>query len=506
VQISIGTDKNEMKNFKVLQVKNSEELAKVITETNYSLGIFKDGLRNKANFISTEAIGLDFDAGYTLEQAKTDFAEYSHIIAPSKSHRVEKNGLVSDRFRVILFLKTPITDVNVFESTWHSLFEKWPQADKACKDASRFFYPSQSIEAIRKGGKLIEVVLPKPKSEPKVANNLDYISPSVRGTIARETIKFLETGVESGGRNHATHKAAKEFQQAMYTLEEAESQIVEALNANGTIANDFTESEVLATIRSAYNTEAKHEARITPKAFNLKPLSELYKTKADISWLVDGLLAVGGVSLMASDPKSGKSTIARQLMRDIIRGGNFFGRKCKQGTVHYYALEEQLEVLNKSFQRLGLDGTEPLFVHIGDPLTDAGFEDFKESILEHKPALAVVDTMFDLIQVESENNYKDIKRELRKVRKLARESGTHILLIHHNSKGSKDDKRRGNRSILGSTAIAGGVDTIMVIEVDGKTRIINTSGRETKDWYQRELVFDFNDRTYSLGPDTSEEF
>ena len=161
-------------------------------------------------------------------------------------------------------------------------------------------------------------------------------------------------------------------------------------------------------------------------------------------------------------------------------------------------------MVNASFQRLGVSGKEPLFVHVGDPLADSKMEDFRDLLMEQKPALAVIDTLFDFVDVESENNYKEVKRELRRMRNIARETGTHILLVHHNSKGQKDDRRRGNRGILGSQAIAGGVDTIMVLEVEGSTRVITTSGREIKRWNNRELVWNEKDATYSLGPETDD--
>jgi RecA-family ATPase len=192
-------------------------------------------------------------------------------------------------------------------------------------------------------------------------------------------------------------------------------------------------------------------------------------------------------------------------MREILRGANFLGRQCKQGSVQYYGIEEQLEVVNASFKRLGITNQDSLLVHIGDPLAGDTLSDFRDILTGTKPALAVIDTLFDFLEVESENNYKEVKRELRKIRQIARETGTHILLVHHNSKGNKDDHRRGNRGILGSQAIAGGVDTIMVLEVEGNSRIMTTSGREIKRWVNRELVFDQKDCTYSLGPVSVED-
>lgn len=502
MEITIGFKSAKDSHGRTAKVKNIEELASIITKENYSLGTFNNDHRSKDDFIQAEAIGLDFDGGYTLDQALKDFSDYSHIIAPSKSHRKEKNGVVSDRFRVILFLTKPVTDCAIFEQTWHWLKERWPETDKACKDASRFWFPSTEVVSVKKGGTKIEPV--QPSIEVPAPATPDWVPTGKHGELSRETLKFMVDGVASGSRNNATVKAAKDFQQNLYTLDEATHRIVSALNFNGTISNDFREDEVVRTIKSAYNTEARHDPRIKETAFNLKRIGELYKETegATIEWLVEDLFQVGGVSLLSADPKAGKSVIARQLCSHVIRGTPFFGRATRQGTCHYYGIEEHPMILAKSFQRLGLEADADLFVHAGDPLTDSNlFKEFAESIEKTKPVLAVIDTAFDLLEVESENNYREVKKAFKKVRKVARENGTHIILVHHNSKPQKDFRQRGNHAVLGSTAISAGVDSIVIVELDGRQRLISTSGREVKQWHQRLLIWDQKTGTYSLGPE-----
>jgi hypothetical protein len=513
MNISIS-DPSEIAKFSAVSVTSLEQMAELCLKNNFSPAIFKDGKRNLANFEMAYCIGLDVDNDgklvqgkhvpeMTIEQAKEAFNDYTHLILPSRSHQKLKDGRVCDRFRIILFFTEPITDIDTFYATWFWCKEQWPAIDPQCKDPSRFYYKHSDIASTRAHGLRIKPVAPKPK-ELVERVDLSNISAHDRGKLSRSTLEFLLNGAEQGNRNGSVYNAAKEFQQNLYSLDEASQRIVDALNHTDTFARDFTEAEALQTIRSAFNTDPKHDPRIKQKAFNLVRIGELYKSKAVVEWIVDGLFSAGGVSLMSSDPKAGKSTLVRQLMREILRGKTFLGRQCKQGSVHYYGIEEQLEVVNASFKRLGITAADPLLVHIGDPLAETKMEDFRELLLEHKPMLVVIDTLFDFLDVESENNYKEVKRELRKLRQIARETGTHILCVHHNSKGSKDDKRRGNRGILGSQAIAGGVDTIVVIEVEGRKRLIGTSGREIKSWRNREIIFNFEDCTYTLGAEVDE--
>lgn len=513
MQISIAKPP-QFEYFTPVEVKNLTEMAELCLKNNFSPGIYKDGKRCLANFEKAYCIGLDIDNDgklkpgrkvatpkMSIEEAKEVFKDYTHLILPSRSHQKMKDGVVCDRFRVILFFSEPITDLDTFYATWHWCESKWPAIDHQCKDPSRGYYAHSAVESVRGGGLRITPVPPAPKEEALDPIDVALLPPGSRGKLAKATLEFLEKGPEKGNRNGDTYKAAKDFQQNLYTYEETCDRIVTALRQTDTIARDFTEAEAKATIKSAFNREAKHDPRIRQKAFNLVQVGELYKTKSQLEWVVERLLSVGGVSIVSADPKAGKSTLVRQLMRDVLRGGEFLGRRCKQGPVHYYAIEEQLEVVNVSFKRLGVDAKDPLFVHVGDPLSEAKMEDFQELLAEHRPVLAVIDTLFDFVDVESENNYKEVKRELRRLRRIARESNTHILLVHHTGKGQKGDTRYGSQKILGSTAIAGGVDTTITVSVAGRKRLVNTTGREIRGWNNREIVYDYEAGTYSLGPE-----
>src|SRR6267154_273561 len=89
-----------------------ENLGEFITSASYSGSVFRENKRSIANFESASLMILDYDnkpgerATMTLAQAREAFKPYRHIIAPTKSHG--KDG--ADRFRVVLFLSSPITD------------------------------------------------------------------------------------------------------------------------------------------------------------------------------------------------------------------------------------------------------------------------------------------------------------------------------------------------------------------------------------------------------------
>ena len=94
-----------------------------------------------------------------------------------------------------------------------------------------------------------------------------------------------------------------------------------------------------------------------------KPLGELMRQPTEKRrWVVEGLLPVGGTSLLAAKPKVGKSTFARCLAFAVARGEEFLGRKTKQGAVLYLAPQELESEVKEHFKSLGATGSEPIHV------------------------------------------------------------------------------------------------------------------------------------------------
>ena len=56
-------------------------------------------------------------------------------------------------------------------------------------------------------------------------------------------------------------------------------------------------------------------------------LKDLFNTPdVKVDWLVDGLLPIGGLSLLVAKPKAGRSTLARNLVLAVAQGQDFLGK------------------------------------------------------------------------------------------------------------------------------------------------------------------------------------
>jgi hypothetical protein len=152
--VTVSISEHITENFKQLKVPFYKVMDLVKSKFNYSAGSFKDGYRKKENYVNySDLIILDVDNGLTLKEAHQKFLPYNHIIATTKSHQKEKNGLVCDRFRVILPTETPITlDSKEYDILMRGVMREYNFVDQSCKDSSRFYYPAKDSIVVHKYG------------------------------------------------------------------------------------------------------------------------------------------------------------------------------------------------------------------------------------------------------------------------------------------------------------------------------------------------------------------
>lgn len=249
IQFSIVTDKV---NCLQCEAENLEQLAETIIKNDWSQGLFKDNYRKAENFYHADVIGLDVDDGLSLEDAKKCFREYQHIIIPSKSHGLSKNGKIADRFRVVLPLSQTITKKEIYSATWESLFQRFPFIDKAAKDCSRFYYscphPIASINLI---GRTVDLAEDLPGNSAPLL--IDNVLPHAKGRLSNATNGFLVYGAPHGQWNDSLYKAAKDAQQNGWT---EELFLTKAKNITGSL-----DEKDRATIQSAFKNEPLFEPR-----------------------------------------------------------------------------------------------------------------------------------------------------------------------------------------------------------------------------------------------------
>lgn len=185
----------------------------------------------------------------------------------------------------------------------------------------------------------------------------------------------------------------------------------------------------------------------------------------ELRYAVDGYIAEG-VTLLVGKPKIGKSWMALDLAVAVATGGlALHSIKCTQGSVLYFALEDNQRRLQRRMRELfGDTGKWPPDLHIAldaKRLNEGLIEDLDVWISAYKPALVIIDTFAKVRPVGGrDGGYEADYAALSPLQELAGERGVSILLVHHLRKMGAEDQFD---MISGSTGLTGAVDAALIL-------------------------------------------
>lgn len=228
----------------------SERISKIITKNIWSPILWERGRRASRNFRFSSFVALDFDGGVSLDDAINNiFCDLIHIIAPTRSHRMDKNGVVDDRFRVLVKLSTDTTDCARFTATARH-YAKLYEADIACTDCARAFYPSLHIASMSTEGYTWDLV-----EADDIETKEEFLHRKATAPLSNDARIVLEHGV-ADNRNQTCFRVALELLRKGYTKEEAYKKVFRYVPTT----HDFKESEKRKIIESAHAQKLKAPA------------------------------------------------------------------------------------------------------------------------------------------------------------------------------------------------------------------------------------------------------
>lgn len=129
-----------------------EEIVK--SKGNYSASVFANAYRNGENALpGQDLMILDFDEGLDIDDARQMFSQYKAMISTSRNHRKDKDGLICDRFRVIIPTSTRIMlEYDDYAAMMNEVYESFVQADTTCGDMARMYFGNPNSEVEWTGG------------------------------------------------------------------------------------------------------------------------------------------------------------------------------------------------------------------------------------------------------------------------------------------------------------------------------------------------------------------
>ena len=218
--------------------------------------------------------------------------------------------------------------------------------------------------------------------------------------------------------------------------------------------------------------------------------------------VVDNLIWGNTFCAIVGSPKSGKSTLARQLAYCIATGEMFLGHETVQQPVLYLALEEYSGRVREHFRTLGVKSEDPLYI-VWDRLRnnpyDLVIEGLKLQLQELQIGVLIIDTAVHM-PTKGATGVMDYNESINwwsDYLDIAHQLGVCVILIYHMPKNASNNPNRNPiNSIFGSTGLGSIVDQAYAVWInDDGIRSFESEGRLP---VLNDTLLDFNaDRLWS---------
>jgi hypothetical protein len=170
-----------------------------------------------------------------------------------------------------------------------------------------------------------------------------------------------------------------------------------------------------------------------------------------VSWLARGVLPRAALTALYAPGGDGKSLLSMALAAAIAHGGELAGIECEQGGTVYLDAENGEWEIHRRVHTLGLPPSGVRVADVSGLDLRRQMTEVAAVVNETRPDLLILDSFRSLTPGMEENDTAQTARVLDPLRRLAHESGTAILLIHHANKAGRDF--RGASSIRDSVDV-----------------------------------------------------
>ena len=212
-----------------------------------------------------------------------------------------------------------------------------------------------------------------------------------------------------------------------------------------------------------------------------------------------------GLAIIGGAPKVGKSWLMLDWCVRIAKGEKIWNFPTTQGTTLYLSLEDNSSRLQEWLLTVTEDAPDNVhFATFCYSLGNGLEEQMKNFVAEHPDTVLIVIDTFQMIRnASNEVSYASDYNEIEFIKKIAEELKITILLVHHLRKQGDSDPFN---MLSGTNGLAGGVDTMFVLDKSKRCSTNATlycSGRDIED-REIELSFDKDCCTWNYVSDSSD--
>ncbi len=211
-----------------------------------------------------------------------------------------------------------------------------------------------------------------------------------------------------------------------------------------------------------------------------------------------------GLAIIGGAPKVGKSWLMLDWCVRIAKGETIWNFPTTKGTTLYVSLEDTASRLQERLLSVTNEAPNVFFTTFSFKIGEGLEEQIKSFVADHPgTALIVIDTFQMIRNTGSEVSYASDYNEIEILKKLAEELKITILLVHHLRKQGDSDPFN---MLSGTNGLAGGVDTMFVLDKSKRCSANATlycSGRDIED-REIELTFDKESCTWNFVSDSSD--
>lgn len=211
-------------------------------------------------------------------------------------------------------------------------------------------------------------------------------------------------------------------------------------------------------------------------------MTELYDTAYKPKTALIEEFLYSGLYMFVGAPKTGKSFAMEQIGYHISKGIELWGRKVRQGSVLYLALEDNHErIQSRLYKMFGEDASSNYYFSVKSEMISKGLEgQLEQFINEHNDvSLIIIDTLQKVRELHTDSfSYAKDYDIIASLKKFADDKNICIVLVHHTRKQESSDAFDG---ISGTNGLFGAADGAFVLHKDKrteKTAILEISGRD----------------------------